>query len=72
MLEKIASPKDIKNLTTEELGQLAAEIRQKIIQTVEKNGGHLSSNLGTVELILALHRAFDAPKDKLIFDVGHQ
>lgn len=72
MIEKIAFPKDIKKLSVEELNQLAAEIRQKIIETVESNGGHLSSNLGTVELILALHKAFDAPRDKIIFDVGHQ
>ena len=72
MIEKIASPKDIKNLSNDELNHLAAEIRELIINTVEKNGGHLSSNLGTVELTLALHKAFDAPKDKIIFDVGHQ
>lgn len=72
MLEKIHSPQDIKTLTEAELEQLAAEIRNRIITTVSKNGGHLASNLGDVELTLALHRALDCPKDKIVFDVGHQ
>ena len=54
------------------MNQLAAEIRQMIIEVVSKNGGHLAPNLGAVELTIALHRVFDSPKDKLIFDVGHQ
>jgi len=72
MIEKINSPKDLKNLNIKQLTELSEEIREQIIYVVNKNGGHLSSNLGTVELILALHKVFDTPKDKLIFDVGHQ
>ncbi len=72
ILEKINSPKDIKSLTIDELNTLSAEIRQEIIATVSKNGGHLAANLCVVELTLALHRVFDSPKDKIIFDVGHQ
>ena len=54
------------------LEELAAELRQRILQTVSRNGGHLSSNLGVVELTIALHRSFDFSRDQLIFDVGHQ
>ena len=72
LLETIKSPKDLAPLSTEELKLLAGEIRDELIQTVSKNGGHLASNLGVVELTLALHRVFQAPKDKIIFDVGHQ
>ena len=72
MLETINSPSDIKNLSQSELKQLAAEIRQKIITTVGHNGGHLASNLGVVELTIALHRVFDSPNDAIIFDVSHQ
>lgn len=62
----------IKNSTVEELEKLAAEIRQRIVETVSKNGGHLASSLGTVELTLALLKVFDLPEDKIIWDVGHQ
>ena len=72
ILDRVNSPIDLKILTMEELQQLAAEIRQLIIEVVAKNGGHLAPNLGVVELTLALHRVFDSPKDKLIFDVGQQ
>lgn len=72
MLERIDSPEDIKNFSYDELKGLAAEIREKIIRTAANNGGHLSSNLGVVELTLALHRVFNAPYDRFIFDVGHQ
>ncbi len=72
ILDRIQSPKDVKELERKELGQLAQEIRELIIQVVSKTGGHLSSNLGVVELTLALHRVFDAEKDKIIWDVGHQ
>ncbi len=72
VLKKVNSPKDIKDLSIEELEKLAQEIRKKIIKTVRQNGGHLASNLGVVELTLALHYVFDSPKDKIIFDVGHQ
>lgn len=71
-LEDIHSPQDIKNLSYGELEILAKEIRKKIVDTVSKRGGHLASNLGVVELTMALHRVFDTPQDKIVFDVGHQ
>ena len=71
-LSQIISPEDIRSLSYEECEDLADDIRTKIIQTVSKNGGHLSSNLGIVEITLALHRVFHMPEDKIIFDVGHQ
>ncbi len=72
LLEKINSPADLKSLSLKELYQLAQEIRQTIIETVSKRGGHLAPSLGVVELTLALHYVFDTPKDKIIWDVGHQ
>lgn len=72
MLEKINSPEDLKKLTYPELDILAGEIRQYLIETVSVTGGHLASNLGTVELTIALNRVYDASKDRIIFDVGHQ
>ncbi|MBO4509562.1 MAG: 1-deoxy-D-xylulose-5-phosphate synthase [Spirochaetaceae bacterium] len=72
LLNDISSPKDIKNLSYEELDNLASQIRERIIQVVGSNGGHLSSNLGVVELTIALHRIFDSPDDALIWDVSHQ
>ena len=66
------SPKDLRGLTLPELKELSEEIRQFIIRVVSKNGGHLAPNLGVVELTLALHRVYDCPTDKIIFDVGHQ
>ena len=72
MLERIHSPADIKHLTREEYQTLAAEIRKVIIDTVCVNGGHLASNLGMVEATIALHKHFDSPNDKIIFDVSHQ
>ena len=72
MLEKINSPEDIKKLNIEEKKQLAEEIRKYIIEVVAENGGHLASNLGVVELTLALHSTFNTPKDKIVWDVGHQ
>lgn len=71
-LEDVHSPQDLKELSYEELNDLALEIRSELIATVARRGGHLASNLGVVELTLALHRVFDTPRDKLIFDVGHQ
>ena len=72
LLEEIHSPSDIKKLSLQELTVLAAEMREEIIKTVARHGGHLASNLGAVELTLALHYVFDCPEDKLVFDVGHQ
>ena len=72
MLEQINSPKDIKKLTINQKQELAEEIRKYIIEIVSKNGGHLASNLGVVELTIALHSVFDVPKDKIVWDVGHQ
>ena len=72
ILNRVNSPDDIKDLTDGELSSLASEIREYIEKTVAENGGHLASNLGVVELTLALHRCFDFKKDHLIFDVGHQ
>ena len=71
-LQKIQSPDDIKNLSEQELETLAAEIREKIVDTVAANGGHLASNLGSVELTLAIHSVFHSPEDQIVFDVGHQ
>lgn len=71
-LSQIKDPSDIRSLSREECEDLADDIRTKIIQTVAKNGGHLSSNLGVVEITLALHRKLDTPRDKIVFDVGHQ
>ncbi len=71
-LDMLHAPSDLKALTEEQCGELAEEIRAFLIEKVSRNGGHLSSNLGDVELTLALHRVFDLPKDKLIWDVGHQ
>jgi 1-deoxy-D-xylulose-5-phosphate synthase len=72
ILERINQPNDIKNLNWDELDVLAAEIREFLVQKVSENGGHLASNLGVVELTIAMHMAYDLPKDKMIFDVGHQ
>ena len=72
MLEKINSPEDVKKLNIEEKKQLAEEIRKYIIEIVSENGGHLASNLGVVELTIALHSVFDLPNDKIVWDVGHQ
>lgn len=72
MLEKIQQPNDIKKIPEEQLTEVAAEIREFLVETMSKLGGHLASNLGVVELTIALHRVFDLPKDKIIWDVGHQ
>ncbi|PIQ88155.1 MAG: 1-deoxy-D-xylulose-5-phosphate synthase [Candidatus Omnitrophica bacterium CG11_big_fil_rev_8_21_14_0_20_43_6] len=71
-LEKINSPLDLKKLSPDQLVPLSAEIRQRMIEVVSQTGGHLASSLGAVELIVALHYCLDTPKDKIIFDVGHQ
>jgi 1-deoxy-D-xylulose-5-phosphate synthase len=72
LLEAIQSPADLKKLQRQELPQLAADIRRKIVDVVSRNGGHLASSLGTVELAIAIHYVFDTPEDKVIWDVGHQ
>jgi len=72
ILSKVENPSCLKSLTLPELSQLAEEIRKEIIFTVSSNGGHLASNLGIVEITIALHRIFDAPHDKIVWDVGHQ
>jgi 1-deoxy-D-xylulose-5-phosphate synthase len=72
ILDTLSSPAQLKSLSNAELELLAEEIRQEIIETVALRGGHLAPNLGTVELTLALHIAFNAPKDKLVWDIGHQ
>jgi len=72
LLDTINSPQDLKKLALEQLPELAAEIRQRIIEVVSHTGGHLASSLGAVELIIALHYCLDTPRDKIIFDVGHQ
>ncbi len=72
LLESIKSPDDLKKLKSKKLPALASEIRKKIVETVSETGGHLAPSLGVVELTIALHYVFDAPKDKIIWDVGHQ
>ena len=71
-LDSIHSPKDIKKYGYNEMKELASEIRSFLIESVSKTGGHLASNLGVVEITLAIYKLFDTPKDKVVFDVGHQ
>lgn len=72
MLEKINMTEDLKQLSAKEKVELADEIRRYVLEIVSKNGGHLASNLGVVELTIALHSVFNVPKDKIVWDVGHQ
>src|SRR5271157_5577908 len=72
LIERIKSPRDLKSLKPEELTALADELRSLIIERVSINGGHLASNLGVVELTIALHCVFNSPVDKIVWDVGHQ
>ena len=72
LLDSIASPRDLRGLSSEQLDELAAEIRDVMIRTVATNSGHLGPNLGVVELTLAIHRVFDSPRDRVVFDTGHQ
>ncbi len=72
LLDTINSPADIKNYSREQIDRLCTEIRERLIETVALNGGHLASNLGVVELTVAMHRVFDSPHDQFVFDVGHQ
>lgn len=71
-LSRLDLPSDLKKLSVNDANELCAEIREILIDTVSKTGGHLASNLGTVELTMAIHRVFDSPKDKIVWDVGHQ
>ncbi|MDH4068364.1 MAG: 1-deoxy-D-xylulose-5-phosphate synthase [Dehalococcoidia bacterium] len=72
ILDKIDEPRDVRKLNQDELSQLCSELRELLISRVGENGGHLASNLGAVELTVSLHRVFDSPRDKIIWDVGHQ
>ena len=71
-LSNIHSPDDVKKISENEIDSLSAEIREELVRIVSQNGGHLASNLGLVELTVAIHRVFDTPKDHIIFAVGHQ
>ena len=72
ILERIDWPKDLRDLTLDEMNTLAQELRDFVISTICQTGGHLAPNLGAVELTLALHRVFETPKDQIVWDVGHQ
>ena len=72
LLECIKGPEDLKGLSQEQLTRLAGEIRDLLIETTVRTSGHLGPNLGVVELTIAIHRVFDSPKDKVVFDTGHQ
>src|SRR3569833_454069 len=72
LLESIKRPDDLKRLEPGPLAQLAGEIRDLLVAAVSKNGGHLGPNLGAVELTIAMHRVFDSPRDRILFDTGHQ
>ena len=72
LLKTIDDPAQLRALERRQLGQLADELRAYVLESVSKTGGHLSSNLGTVELTIALHYVFDTPEDRIVWDVGHQ
>lgn len=72
ILDKVNNPEDLRKLNLKEKEQLASKIREKVINTVSITGGHLASNLGVTELTIALHSVFNTPKDKIVWDVGHQ
>jgi len=72
LLDQIGEPSDLRDLTASQLDDLAADIRQRVIESVAVNGGHLGPNLGVVELTMAIHRVFDSPRDRVLFDIGHQ
>ncbi|MBZ4324560.1 1-deoxy-D-xylulose-5-phosphate synthase N-terminal domain-containing protein, partial [Streptomyces huiliensis] len=72
LLENIRGPRDLKALGTEDLDELAEEIRHFLVHAVARTGGHLGPNLGVVELTIALHRSFDSPSDRILWDTGHQ
>ena len=72
LLDRIQSPSHLRELSRESLQGLANDLRERLIETVSQTGGHFSSNLGTVELTIALHYVFNTPEDRLVWDVGHQ
>ena len=72
MIESIRSPQDLKALGKNDVTALCGELREEILRAVSAHGGHLASNLGAVEITVALHRVLDAPRDRILFDVGHQ
>ena len=72
ILDTIHSPRDLDRLSESDLNLLAKEIREFLVESISKTGGHLASNLGSVELTVAMHRVFDSPEDKFVWDVGHQ
>ncbi|MBF0170938.1 MAG: 1-deoxy-D-xylulose-5-phosphate synthase, partial [Nitrospinae bacterium] len=72
ILPRIQGPEGVKGLAAEELPALAEELRRRIIEVVSRNGGHLASSLGVVDLTIALHRVFSTPTDRIVWDVGHQ
>ena len=72
LLEKINSPEDLKKLSLDELNVLSSEMREILLEKLSAHGGHIGPNLGTVELIIAMHYVFNSPKDKFVFDVSHQ
>ena len=72
LLDTVGGPADLKDLTDQQLTDLAAEIRDVLVETVSRTGGHLGPNLGMVEITLAMHRVFDSPRDRLVYDTGHQ
>src|SRR5438132_6303482 len=72
VLPRVNEPRDLRDLSKDELLQLCREIREFTVEAVQRTGGHISSSLGTVELTVALHRVFDSPNDKLVWDTGHQ
>src|SRR6478672_13243129 len=72
LLESIASPEDLNGLSEDQLDTLATEIRDFMVATCSRTGGHLGPNLGVVELTMAIHRVFDSPRDRIVFDTGHQ
>lgn len=72
LLDRIASPEDLRTLSAEEVERVTRELRDEIVSQVSRTGGHLASSLGAVELITTIHRVFDTPRDRLVLDVGHQ